>query len=45
MNAKCFADDTSLFPVVHNVNTSIKDLIDNLIKVNNWVSNGNEFKS
>ena len=36
MNTKCFADDTSLFPVVDEVNTSVKEIIDNLIKFNNW---------
>ena len=33
--AKLFTDDTSLFSVVHNVNTSAKDLNDDLKKVNN----------
>ena len=32
--AKLFADDTSLFSVVHDVNTSAKELNDDLIKVN-----------
>ena len=35
-NAKLFADDASLFSVVHDVNTSAKELNDNLKKVNNW---------
>ena len=34
-NAKLFADDTSLFLVVHNVNTA-KELNDDLKKVNDW---------
>ena len=33
MNTKCFADDTSLFPVVDEVSTSVKEIIDNF---NNW---------
>ena len=33
-NAKHFADDTSLFSVVHDVNTSAKELNDDLEKVN-----------
>ena len=35
-NAKHFADDTSLFSVVHNTNTSAKALNDALKKVNEW---------
>ena len=35
-NAKPFADDTSLFSVVHDVNTSAKELNDDLKKVNDW---------
>ena len=35
-NAKLFADDTSLFSVVHDVNTSAKNLKDDLKKVNDW---------
>ena len=35
-NAKLFADDTSLFSVVHNVNTSAKELNDDLKEVNKW---------
>ena len=31
-NAKLFADDTSLFSVVHDVNTSAKELNDDLKK-------------
>ena len=31
-NAKLFADDTSLFSVVHDVNTSVKELNDDLKK-------------
>ena len=33
-NAKICADDTSLFSVVHDVNTSAKELNDDLKKVN-----------
>ena len=33
-NAKLFADDTSIFSVVHDVNTSAKELNDDLKKVN-----------
>ena len=36
-NAKLFADDTSLFSVVHSVNTSAKELTDDLKKVNDWL--------
>ena len=35
-NAKLFADDTSLFSVVHDVNTSAKELNDDLKKINDW---------
>ena len=35
-NAKLFADDTSLFSVVHDLNTSAKELNDDLKKVNDW---------
>ena len=35
-NAKLFADDTSLFSVVHDVNTSAKELNDHLKKVSDW---------
>ena len=35
-NAKRFADDTWLFSVVHDVNTSGKKLNDDLKKVNDW---------
>ena len=33
-NAKLFADDTSLFSVVHDVNTSAEELNDDLKKIN-----------
>ena len=36
-NAKIFADGTSLFSVVHDVNTSAKELNDDLKKVIDWV--------
>ena len=32
-NAKLFADDTSLFSVVHNPNTTAKDLNNDLVKI------------
>ena len=35
-NAELFADDTSLFSVVHDVNTSAKKLNDDMKKVNDW---------
>ena len=35
-NAKLFADDTSLFSVVHDVNTSAKELNDDLKKADDW---------
>ena len=33
-NAKLFADDTSLFSVIHNVNTSGNELDNNLYQIN-----------
>ena len=36
-NAKLFADDASLFSVIHDVNTSAKELNDDLKKINDWV--------
>ena len=35
-NPKFFADDTSLFSVVHDVNSSQIDLNEHLDKINNW---------
>ena len=35
-NPKLFADDTFLFSVIHDVNSSQIDLIENLDKINNW---------
>ena len=35
-NAKLFADYTSLFSVVHDVNISAKELNDDLKKINDW---------
>ena len=35
-NAKLFADDTSLFSVVHNTNTTAKELNNDLVKINRW---------
>ena len=34
--SKSFADDTSLFSVVHDVNTFAKEFSDDLKKVNDW---------
>ena len=36
-NAKLFADDTSLFSVVHNDNTIAKELNNDLVKISRWV--------
>ena len=36
-NPKLFADDTSLFSVIHDVNSSQVDLNKNLDKINNWL--------
>ena len=35
-NAKLFADDASLFSVVHNANTTAKELNNDLVKINRW---------
>ena len=35
-NAKLFADDTSLFSVVHNSNTTTKELNNDLVKISRW---------
>ena len=35
-NVKLFADDTSLFSVVHNPNTTVKDFNNDLAKINSW---------
>ena len=35
-NTKLFADDTSLFSVVHDTQTSANDLIKGLEIINNW---------
>ena len=35
-NAKLFADDTSLFSVVHDINTSAVELNSDLKKINDW---------
>ena len=32
-NAKLFADETSLFSVVHNANTTAKELNNDLVKI------------
>ena len=36
--SKLFADDTSLFSVVHNLNTSTNNLNEELKKINDWVT-------
>ena len=35
-NAKLFADDTSLFPVIHDVHTSANELNNDLYQINKW---------
>ena len=35
-NAKLFADDTSLFSVVHNANTTPKELNNDFVKISRW---------
>ena len=35
-NAKLFADETSLISVAHDVNTSAKELNDDLKNINDW---------
>ena len=35
-NGKLFADDTSLFSVLHNGNTTAKELNNDLIKISRW---------
>ena len=35
-NAKLFADDTSLFSVAHNANTTVKQLNNDLVKISRW---------
>ena len=37
---KLFADDTSLFSVVHDINASARELNDDLKKINKWVFKG-----
>ena len=37
-NPKLFADDTSLFATVHNINKATNDLNNDLTKVTKWVS-------
>ena len=36
-NIKIFADDTSLFSVVHNRDSSAAELNNDLAKINHWV--------
>ena len=40
-NVKLFADDTSLFSVVHDVNTSVNNLNYDLSKINDWATQWN----
>ena len=35
-NAKLFADDTSLFSVIHDANTTAKELNNDLVKISRW---------
>ena len=35
-NPKLFADDTSLFSVIHNINSTANDLNSDLMKISNW---------
>ena len=35
-NPKCFPDDTSLFSVIHNINSAANDLNSDLMKISNW---------
>ena len=35
-NAKLFADDTSLFSVVHNANTTANELNNSVVKISRW---------
>ena len=35
-NAKLFADDTSLFSVIHDVDTSVNELNNDLYQINKW---------
>ena len=35
-NPKLFADDTSLFFVIHNINSTANDLNSDLMKISNW---------
>ena len=37
---KLFADDTSLFSIVHDPNATANDLNNDLAKINDWASNG-----
>ena len=36
LNAKLFADDTSLFSVIHDVDTSANELNNDLYQINKW---------
>ena len=44
-NVKLFADDTSLFSVVHNANTTPKELNNDLIEISSENEIENEFQS
>ena len=36
-NAKLFADDTSIFSVVHNIDSSAAELDNGLAKISHWL--------
>ena len=38
-NPKLFADDTCLFSVTHNINSTVNDFKSDLTKISNWFSN------
>ena len=40
-NAKLFADDKSLFSVIHDSNTTSNELNDDLVKISNWACQWN----
>ena len=39
-NAKLFADDTSLFSVIHDIQTSANNLNKDLERISNWATHG-----
>ena len=40
-NPKLFADDTSLFFVIHNINSTANDLNSDFMKISNWAFQSN----